>query len=301
MNQRKINNQDAERKRFKLIMANSSMGRLKEMKVTLCLIQTACTFALEGNNRVTASEISNRANIEYDLDTTASFTGQVFSKLGIQSVTVHGKNRFVLDSGQLEKLRQSISSQIEEMATKLESALKEFNYLPKRLNELESQLKDIRQQNQRGRELQLQINEEEKNLPDIIRLENILRIIREKAKQAIELEKEIKALNRKIKKMPSLDEKKKVLKETISKYENSEKNLADREQEYTRNAESIKAKEDELNGRIEKLQSRIGWLELAELQEAIKTAKEELDQILRRLGEKRTLLDKVLMRNRQRE
>ena len=61
---------------------------------------------------------------------------------------------------------------------------------------------------------------------------------------------------------------------------------------------SISRQEQQLADVINQLKPRKGWVELADLQVAIYNSKVELDQISRQLGEKRSLLDKLLGRNR---
>lgn len=48
--------------------------------------------------------------------------------------------------------------------------------------------------------------------------------------------------------------------------------------------------------RIEKIAGKIGWVDLATLTQKVEEAKKELEQVLKQLGEKRSLLDKLLHR-----
>lgn len=302
MNQRRIINQDPEQKqRFDFILAVSSLRSLKDMKVTLSLIQSACSYALEGNNRVSASDISNRAMTEYGIEATPSYTGQVFAKLGIISVTSHGKNRFVLAYDQLEKIHKQLSVEIEERSNKLESTIESFSYLPKRIDELGQKIAEIRKQLETSRTLATQISQAEQNLPNIMQLKAKYASIKEQADRATDIEKVVTSLTQKAKKLPSLEEKQKALQESISEYEKADADLIAQEQELTRKSEALAKREEALAGRTVKLQTRNGLVELVELQEAIEKTKKELDQVLRQLGEKRTLLDKMLGKNRQRE
>ncbi|MFC1873879.1 hypothetical protein ACFLYX_01100 [Chloroflexota bacterium] len=281
----------ATQDRINTWIAVSSLRGLRDQKVSLALVQTACTLALEGTNRATAGQITERAIKEYGIEAIPSFTGQLFSSLGVKTVTSHGRNRLVLDHEQLEDIGKQLISQCEEKAAKLESTIETFNEVPERIKSLEAQWQQIVKSRQKERELINLINEERQKPSRLEELKVEWKRLQEKASLATELEKECREFQRKVRKIPSLEERKKALEEALEKYEKEVKSFTAREQDAAK-------REGSLATAIAKLQQRTGWLELAELEEQIKKTREELDQVLRQLGEKRSVLDVLLLRKR---
>jgi len=274
------------------------MRSLNDLKISLVLIQAASAFTLEGTNRATASQIAERAGNDYGIEVTASFTGQTFSSLGIKTTISHGKRRFALDHELLEEIRRGIAAKCEDTAGKLEATLETFNKLPKRIKELQIRWREMIDLRNKERELIQTINEARKTPSRLPYLQQEFQKIQVESTRIKELRKEINALTRQIKKLPSLEETKKALKSKIEEYNNEAQKLEEKKQSINRNEEALTEKEAGLDQRIDRLQNRMGWVELAELQESIENTKKELDLVLRQLGEKRTILDKLLMKNR---
>ena len=101
-----------------VLVGDGHSRELTELETRFLLIQSACTLALEGMTRASASQIATKALQDYKLQTQPYFIGQVFSSLNIPSVTSHGKNRFVLDSGELEKIRKDLEARCKESMIK---------------------------------------------------------------------------------------------------------------------------------------------------------------------------------------
>jgi len=300
INSNKDSRSDPEyQQRIEALRASMFIRNLNDLKVSLALVQAACAFALEGTSRATASQVTERAMSDYDMEATASFTGQVFSSLGIATVTSHGKSRFVLEYEPLEEIRKGIATQCEDLINKLETTLKTFNVLPDRIKALEAKWREIAQFRARERELINTINEDRKTPSRLDYLEEELKKIKAKEARTKALEKECRNLSRKVKKLPSLEEKKKSLKATIKEYETTAKELNEREEEIEKQEKALASEETRLADRIEKLKKQKGWLELAELEEAREETQRELDQVLKQLGEKRSLLDRLLMRRKE--
>lgn len=280
---------------------------LSDLEIQLALIQAACAMALQGVTRATATEITNKAIAEYEIEATASFTGQTFANLNIRTATSHGKSRFILEYDHLERLRQDIAAKCEELNAKLESSIVGFHDLPERVNNLQTQWQDIVKMRNRERELINFINEANKAPPRLNQLEAVARQMRGQADQVQELEKECRNLSNRIKKLPSLEERKKSLEAAIGEHEKAiadkeqqlaakEKKLVAREKEIAGEERELTFRESQLSERISKLHKRTGWVDLATVDQAIESAREELKQISRQLGEKRSLLDRLLHR-----
>lgn len=278
------------------LAGNQASNRLHEVTLELALIQAACIIALEGITRATAKQVTDKAKDIYNVELIPSFTGQLFSSLGIPSVTSHGKSRFVLDYESLEKVRDSIVTRCEEASVKLEAAIEKFQDLPRRVEVLQKTWKDTQAMRARERELIRLINEDRQKPSNLYYLESEADKLRVKAAQVNEIQNECRRLTVKIKKLPSLQEKRKELKAKIAEYEEKENNLASKMEKVVDKEKRISARETELSQRIIKLQKRTGWVELATIEGAIESSKKELDILQKQLGEKRSLLDKLLRR-----
>jgi len=275
--------------------ASISRG-LSELKVQLALVQAACIMAIEGTTRATASQIAARAAADYGIDASASFTGQVFATLNVNTVTTHGRSRLVLNHDHLEEVRKGIAAKCEELATKLEETIKEFQDLPDRIGALQEQWNRIQQKRTRERELANLIIEDREKPSRLPQLEAEAQKIGQQAAIVQALEEKIRELSLKAEKMSELDEKEKSLEEVIAGYEEKEKQFAARQKVTVTRWLKLKAQEEVIAADISKLQKRMGWVELATLEQSIKEARKELKELSKQLGEKRSLLDRLLNR-----
>jgi DNA repair exonuclease SbcCD ATPase subunit len=281
---------------------NASQG-LSELKIQLALIQAACTLALEGITRATASEISIRALHDYQVEASPSFTGQSFSNMGIRTVTTHGKNKFILDSDQLKKIRKELASKCEQAIGRLQQALEKFQGLPQKIDSLQEEWGKVRALRAKEQELIRVINADRQNPSQIKYLEAEYNKIQQRDERIVYIHKEIESLVQKEKKLPSLEEKKKAIETRIVDYEKKAQALAQKERDIVLNEQELAKKEQQteqqlavLSKRIEKLAVKIGWVDLATLTQKIAEARKELDHLSKQLGEKRSLLDKLLHR-----
>jgi len=279
-----------------MFMGNNASNGLSELKVQLALIQVACTLAIEGITRATASEISNKALQVYQVEVTPSFTGQSFANIGIRTVTTHGKSKFVLDSEQLEKIRKELGSKYEQIQTKLQEAIERFAGLPKRIDSLQTEWNKIRASRTREQELIRVINADRQNPSKIDYLEGEYKKIQLRDERIVKIKQEISTLEQKEKKLASLEEKKKAIEIRIANHEKKSQELTQKEHEITSKEQQTEQQLALLGKRIEKLAGKIGWVDLATLAQKVEEARNELDQLLKQLGEKRTLLDKIMHR-----
>ena len=278
-------------------VGNEVSRGLSDLKVQLALIQSACTMSLEGITRATASQIAARTFQSYKVEVTASFTGQTLSNLNISSVTTHGKNKFVLDAGQLEEIRKDIASKCEAAMTKLQTTVEKFQELPNRIEGLQAQWKQACALRSREQELIRFINDDRQNPPRLGELEAEYKKIEQRSARIKRIEKEINKLETKEKKLSSLKERKEAIEARIAEHEKKSQALLEKEREITLNEQETAKKEAALAVSIEKLQKRLGWVDMATLNENIETAKRELEQLSQQLGEKRSLLD-IFRRNK---
>jgi chromosome segregation ATPase len=279
-----------------LFIGNDASHGLSELKAKLALVQAACTLALEGITRATASEISMKAAREYQVEATPSFTGMIFSAMGIRTVTTHGKSKFVLESNQLEKIRSEITMKCEEIQAKLKEAVKKFQDLPKRIDSLQVEWTKLRTFRAREQELIRVINADRQNPPRMDFLEAEYKKIQLRDERISNLKQEINTLEQKEKKLASLDDKKKAIETRIADHEKKVQDLLKKEQDITLREQETEQRLSILMKRIEKIAGKIGWVDLATLTQKVEEARKELDQVLKQLGEKRSLLDKLLHR-----
>ncbi len=299
MNHQNINSLNPEMKnRVDMFSASSSMRGIKDLKLTLSLIQSACSLSLEGTRRATAGQVTERAIKDYGLDVISSFTGQVFTSLGISTVIIQGKKRLVLEPDQLEQVMKQIIEKIEQLSKKHESNMAAFQDISEKIKKLEDQWNEVAKQRARERELTNAITGARQTPSKLPYLEAEYRKIQVEAANIEEIQNEIESLNKKIKSLASLDEKRTALKTKIKDHEAKTAELTKQEQEVTKNEKALAEKEASLAARINKIQQRQNWVSFAEVEEAIENGEKELDQVLRQLGEKRSLLDKLLMRNK---
>jgi len=263
----------------------SACRGLMERKVTLALVQSSILMVLEGTNRATASEIAERAIRQYEIQATPSNVGQIFSMLGIGSVTTHGKRRFVLDPKQLEKIRENIEQQCHDLDLKLETSIKYFQVLPDRIQALEMRWEEIHKLIARENELKWMIQQSSQVTSRLYQLQEGAKRIQEQMKKADALEKECQELAQTLKKLPSLTERKKKLEARITAYKTDEGELAQQETNLQRTIEALKP--------------RNGWVTLASLNEAIDRANHQLAAINREINRRRSLLDRILHRDEE--
>ncbi|HEY50413.1 MAG TPA: hypothetical protein G4O20_01225 [Dehalococcoidia bacterium] len=282
-------NRQIDERMLNMLKGNSASNGLRELKVQLALVQAACLMSIEETTRATASQITERAIREYGIEVSASFTGQVFAGMGIGTAMTHGKNRFILDRGRLEEMRKAITVRCEELAEKLESSIKYFQDLPERIKALEKEWKDIVKLRIKERELLNYVKEERNKPSQLPYLISEANKLKEQAAKVDKLQKECRNLSRKIRSIPSLEERKKSLEAAIATHEAKVRDISAKER-------GLVAREEELADRIVKIQKRMGWVELAILEQAIKEARDEIDTLSRQLGEKRSLLDKIFRR-----
>jgi DNA repair exonuclease SbcCD ATPase subunit len=287
------------------LVADSNSRELSELETRLLLVQSACALALEGNTRASASEVAAKALKDYKLEAAPYFIGQTFSYLKITSVTTHGKNRFVLDAKQLEKIRQDLESRVKESMEKLQASTDKFKDLPEKIESLQKEWKQTSELRAKERELVRLINADRLNPPRLDYWQAEYRKVQQRDDFISRVKKQVKSLEQKEKKLPSLKEKKEALQAKIAEHEKKvsdlaekEKDIAAREQALIEKGKKLERKEEGLADNIIRLQKRTGWVELAEMEQGIEASRKELDSLARQLGEKRSLLDRMLGRNK---
>jgi DNA repair exonuclease SbcCD ATPase subunit len=253
---------------------------LRNLKEILGLVEAALVMSLEGTSRATVSEVLKRATEEFGVISTAAVSGQIFSQLKISTATTHGKPRLVLDTTQLKSIKDQLSRCITEVSKELADVLSEYKDTGNRIKQLEEQLKESIQLYKRERELTQQLQQVNSQPSRVPYLEQELVRRNKDAEQVTQLEVRCKELSKKIKTLPSLQDKEKKLATDISNYQAWEREIVQ--------------SEGRLGTALEQLKMRSAWATVLDLHNTIQKQKVELDDLSRQLGEKKSLLQRIL-------
>jgi DNA repair exonuclease SbcCD ATPase subunit len=253
---------------------------LKNLKEILGLVETALVMSLEGTSRATVTEVLRKATDEYGVTSTTSVSGQIFSQLKVKTTTTHGKPRLVLDTEQLKSLKDQISRQIRQVLQELSDILAEYKDTGNRINQLQDQLKEAVRLYKREHELTQQLQQANSQPSRVPYLEQELAKKKKEVEQVIQLEQKCKELSERIRTLPSLQDREKKLESEFAKYQVMEKDIVDCE---TR-----------LGTVLEQLKMRSAWATVLDLHNTIQKQKAELEQLSIQLGEKKTLLQRIL-------
>jgi DNA repair exonuclease SbcCD ATPase subunit len=262
------------------VKAYQAAHGLRNLKEILGLVDAALVMSLEGTSRATVSEVLKRATDEFDVTSTAAVSGQIFSQLKISTTTTHGKPRLVLDTTQLKSIKDQLSRRTTEVSKELADVLSEYKDTSNRINKLEEQLKDSIRLYKRERELTQQLQQVNSQPSRVPYLEQELARRNKEAEQVTQLEGRCKELSEKIKTLPSLQDREKKLASDISNYQAWEREIVQNEAR--------------LGTALEQLKMRSAWVTYVDLQYNIQNLKTELEQLSIQLGEKKSLLQRIL-------
>jgi hypothetical protein len=258
---------------------------LESVRTQLTVIRAAYLLSIEGISRATAAEICQRTYDEFSLTLTPAFIGTTLIGMGISKTTTHGKSRFVLDADQLKEIVQRIEAHCQGLMDKLAATISRFAELPAQIDSLQAEWQKILKLQARKQELLRLTAQYRQQLANVPHLEDELKSLQQDAQKALDLEKEVKAMAAKIKEAPSLEQKKATLDDAIRKYNADEAQL--------------RARESNLGLSLRDYRERNAWFDFQTLAYNVRIKKQELDEVSRQLGEKRSLLDRLLNRNRE--
>ena len=257
----------------------------KSLQTVLSLVQTACLLAQEGVGRISASELADRLTKEFNVSLAAFEAGQILIDLGLKKCVIHGKSRFILEPAQLEEVRKKVSALCEEQMQGLENSIEQFKTLRAKVLALEQEWRNLQQLEIRQRELTRLIAENQDNIAKLSYLESQRKRLEQQAQRMAALERECQELTKKINELPSLENRKVTLEQELSVYEKDEQLLTEREAQFA--------------ATLNKMKERFAWVDLVTLQHNIRLKTQELEQLDSQLVDKRSLLDKLLMRRRE--
>ena len=269
----------------KAVPGTSVTANLEDQKTALLLVQAACLLAQAGVTRLSAGELVEKISPDSTITLTPIQVGMFLIKLGLKKYQTHGKSRFALDPLQLETIRQTIAAQCEEQMQKLQSLEEKYKILPDKIRALQDDVKQLHLLESRQRELNQLIAENQPQLAKVNELERRWQNLQRESNRVIELEKACQVLTRKMAELPSLSARKTTLEEGLRACQDDEKLLA--------------GKEAHLASSLSNLKERAAWVDLATIQNYIQLKKQELEQLTKQIDDKRSFLDKLLMRHRE--
>lgn len=265
----------------------ATVKSLGELRRDLGAIRAAFTLVSGGKNRATATEIAEVACNEFDVFIEAYEAGQSCAQYGIRSVASHGRSRLVLDLGQLKEIGQRLARQIDAIEPVVEETLARFSEAGQRVEAMEERVREITRLQVRGRQLKEFMEKTRGIGHQVQQMEATAQQLQQQASQAKQLEQEVAALEERAKSASGLARRKQKLEERVKALEGGEKAVALSERDITR-------KEQELGQRIARLQVRKKWTDWGEVDEALGVARAELADLQQRLGEKRSLVGRLL-------
>jgi hypothetical protein len=259
--------------------AGRAISGLRPLKETMGLVTAALAMSLQGQTRATAGEVAERASKDFETDATASEAGRVFSQMHLATATTHGKTRLVLDAEQLKSIREKVAEQCRECERELKAALDDFRDGAMTIKALQDQWKEIVRMRAMERELSEKIQQERKIPSKLPYLENEAAKLLAVAEKVDTLQKDCKEMEKKIAALPSLQEREVSLQAVISQYKEEEREVA--------------AAEARLGLALTQLKERNAWVTFLDLEHNINKKKAELEELSKRLGEKRSLLQRM--------
>ena len=248
---------------FKAVEALESLGRLKEAT----LIVEACSMlANEGVKKATATEIASRCNLENGTDMSPPVVGRILSAVGLR-VTVSTDT----------PVCQELVSDLGELVT--------------RVAQLEAELAQTLNLIDRQSELRKYVDENRKKTFNFAYLTQEYHSLGMQLKKQESLKTQIQDLRGQLEDSSRLEEEKAALEKTISERARTVSRMETERRREERELAALKSRASKSGARLPHVEKLAEAMTLTEL-------KSELDDMKRQLGEKRTILDRALRRNR---
>ncbi len=257
-------------------------GTVSHFGIMLALTQAAASMALEGRTRASVTEIVERAQDECGIEVLLSTAGQKLSADGIRTVTSHGKNRLVLVKDELLELRDQYAAIFNQLSKQAEEYLARFKPVSERVAGLEEQRQNV-----------VRMVEREAELREFLQGKDRLRFSYQGvANEAAQLKKTVDAIRQLREDIEEL----KVKAKGRSSLEKRKAKLKEAEAEYERESSELAKLEKDLGSGINKVKEGREWYNLSMITTEVERAQAELDELSRQLGEKRSLVQKLLGR-----
>ena len=272
-------------------------GTVSSMADRLRVVQAALMMALEGVTRATATEVSQRAMAEYNVHLMPSVVGQIASSLDIRRVTSHGRCRLVLDSSQLEPVRESLEARLDAVAPRVEETASSFRAVAERVGEMEDRIAQAVRLARREPEVREYLKEHRDLIARLEARERKYQQLLANAKRLEQLEAACMELEGKVKGLPVLESRRQKLLERTDHHVAEEHDIDASERRLAVRKKDLDAREDSLLGTGRRYDVREAVVDLAEVTTELSERRKELDDVLKLLGEKKGLLSRMLGRD----
>ena len=252
------------------------------LNLTLSLVQAACALALEGTSRASVTAVVRRAQEDTGVQVMPSMAGQIFSSVGVRTVTSHGRNRLVLDAEELRPLWDRMAARWEEVSPQVEQYLSQFGELAERVEKLEARRQAVLNMIARDKSNREFLKKREIWVIEAQSWERSAQKLRETVARCARLKEECEELRKQVKTLPKLEK----------RQEGLEAKLA----EYREEDEALQHREKELGEALENVRRRLHHLRTWELDRAVEKAEAELEALNEQLRDKRGRLARLLTR-----
>ena len=246
----------------------------------LLVVQGMVLLAQEGVSRSTATQISERIDLEFDTNVTPSAVGVHLTKLKLETRISRGRSRFVLNLPDLLALHERLTADSERMAPFVEGIVERFADIAERAQQLEQRVGQIVQAFHREGEFKQYLQANRVKLQQAQHWEGEYDRARRQVQRIDQLKAAITDLEGKMSSLPDLEERRAALQTKISDHAAEEQALARRE----------KAVKDRLAAHPQ----RTRQVRIAELDQAIEERQAEVATLDEQLQEKRGRLARLL-------
>ena len=257
------------------------MQDLKTLKLQLALLRTGCLLVAEGHSRATSSELLFRSKKEQSVDALPSTVGQLLGSLGLPTSTSKGKTRFLLDPDHIEPLMSELDSQVQEIESRVDSAIKAIGNVQGRLEPLEQRFQRVHGQLQREQELQRFLDQ---HRPTFGRT-SMLEFERQQTLKA-----QVQRMEQELKSGPELEKRRRQLAQRVKQLEAQKEVLTGEEG-------ALAEAEKQVAGLLSQLKLGRAWVTLAFLERDFAQAQAQLEEVKDQINQHRSWLDRLLHRD----
>ena len=257
------------------------------LSLTLSLLQAACSMSLEGVTRASVSEVTARAEGDSGVQVTPSVAGQVFSSIGVRTVTSHGRNRLVLSMEELLPLRDKLAEDWELRAPQAEEYLSGFGKLAEYVAELDAKRQRVLNLIAREKANREFLKGRDRWMFQARYVESEAQKLKQTIERCEALRKSGEAMKKEIKALPRLEKREAELEARLARYQQEDHDLSMQE-------EKLREQEEKLGDRLVDLKNRRQYIRADKLEQAIEEAHHQLESLNEQLGEKRSRLARLL-------
>ena len=273
---------------FKAVEELESLGRLKEATL---IVEACAMLANEGVKKATATEIASRCNLENGTDMSPPVVGRILSAVGLRATVSSGVKRSVLDPARLGTMQASLQEKLDTDTPVCQELVSDLGELVTRVARLEAELAQTLSLIDRQAELRKYVDENRKKTFNFAYLTQEYHSLGMQLKKQESLKTQIQDLRGQLEDSSRLEEEKAALEKTISERARTVSRMETERRREERELAALKSRASNSGARLPHVEKLAEAMTLTEL-------RVEIDDVKRQLGEKRTILDRALGRNR---